>query len=380
MRCEELENIIFSGGEVTPAMREHARHCEACRMLLEHAQVLAGVRDVDEDLPVPPSFAQGWRRRVRMEAAARRPKLSERVADWLAGFNRRTMMRGVALAACAVVLLGVGSQLGQRTTVNTAYDNGVSMAQYNRSASPNIAYSEEGAYLDSVSATGGTATADSTRKIVRTAQMDLNVEDVDAAVENIRTQTEAAGGTVDYCEVSGQEGEERTAYLNLSIPSEGLDAFLSGTGSLGVVTREVSQTSDLTDQYVDNDSRLQSALAQKQRLDELYAQAENMTDIIAITDALYDVQWQIDSLTGANAQIDTRVELSQVTVTLKEDPAKGPQSGFASRLLESAKDGLSSLWGFGQNVVLFVVWVLPWAACLAVLGGVVFLVFKIKRR
>ena len=39
MRCEALEEIVFSGREITAqerrAMEEHARHCAACRALLE---------------------------------------------------------------------------------------------------------------------------------------------------------------------------------------------------------------------------------------------------------------------------------------------------------------------------------------------------------
>lgn len=373
MRCEEFERIVFAGGGVTPQMRGHAKGCEACRALMENADVLSGARELDRDMEVPASFTQGWRARVRGAAAARRPGPAERMTDWLAGLSRRSLLRGAAAAACAVVLLGVGMRLGSRADVSTPSAAKMSVM---RSAASGVTYGTSVAYdgvsydvaaesVDNGAAAGSAAES----KIVRTAQMSVDVEDMDAAVAAIRERTQALGGTVDSCEISGRKGEGRWASLSLSIPSEALDGFLSGAGELGTVTREASQTTDMTGQYYDNESRLESALAQKQRLDELYAQAQDMSDIIEITDALYSLQWEIDSLTGANQRIDTRVALSQVTLTLNEAESEAQEErDFVTRLKESAQDGLASLGEFAQAVVLFAVWALPWLAVIALLA------------
>ena len=69
MRCEELEAIVFSDREVTAEEREemeaHARTCEACRALLDHADVLSGMQHIDEDVTAPESFKVGWRSAIR---------------------------------------------------------------------------------------------------------------------------------------------------------------------------------------------------------------------------------------------------------------------------------------------------------------------------
>lgn len=382
MRCEEFERVIFSGGEATPEMREHAKGCAACRALLDHADVLAGARELDEGLDVPASFARGWRARVRGEAAQRRPGFARRLADGL--LSHRNWMRGVAVAACAVALIGVGAQWGGRGGAGEAYSaQRASVKSAPRLYSENTSYDAE--YEESVM-DGGLArgaesgsSAQSERKIIRTAQLSLDVSDMDAAVAAVRERTQALGGTVDSCEVSGRRGEGRWASLSLSIPSEALDGFLSGAGELGEVTREASQTADMTDRYYDNESRLESARAQKKRLDELYAQAQDMSDIIAITDALYSLQGEMDRLTGANQRIDARVELSQVTLTLNEAESEAPRA-FAARLRESAEEGFASLGAFLQSAVLFAVWALPWAAGIALLALLVLLARRLIRR
>ena len=389
MRCEEFERIILSGGEITPDMREHAKHCAACRALMENADVLSGAREMDKGVEPPASFCRGWRAAVRRDAAMRRPKLSERLADWVSGFRHPALMRGVAVAACALVLVGVGAQLGGRDSVSDVYET------YARNASPKLmsASYDNGATYDSyevaedtVAGAGARSLSDgavqSERKLVRTAQLSVEVKDMDAAIDALTGRVQALGGTIDACEIGGRRGENRRGSLELIVPSTSLDGFLSDVGGLGTVTRESIQTTDMTDTYYDNASRLESARAQKQRLDELYAQAQDMSDIIEITDAIYDLQWEIDALTGANQRIDTRVALSQVSISLTEKASEEPEEtpGFLERVKESAEDGLGALGDFLESLVLFVVWAAPWLALIAAVVVVVTIVRRLRRR
>ena len=390
MRCEEFERIILSGGEITPDMRDHAQHCAACRALEENADGLSGARDMDRDVEVPASFCRGWRAQVRRDAAMRRPSLRERISDGLARLIRRLVLSGAAVAACALVLVGVGAQLGGRESVSDTYSAKARTANYALS-SAGAAYgtSYDSAAMFAEEDSGETearslsdGASQSERKIVRTAQMSVEVEDMDAAVAALQERVQALGGTVDSCEISGRRGEGRWASLTLSVPGGALDGFLSGAGALGTVTREASQTTDMTDTYYDNASRLESARAQKQRLDELYAQAQDMSDIIEITDAIYDLQWEIDTLTGANQRIDTRVALSQVSISLTEKASDAPEEtpDLLTRVKESAQDGVEALADFLESLLLLIIWALPWLVLIAAVVAVIAGIRRVRRR
>ena len=389
MRCEELERIVFSGGEVTDEMRKHAASCAACRVLLENADVLSGAADLDADVQMPDSFAASWRAAVRSGAAKRREKeekgkLLERAKMFLTGGNRR-MVRGLAYALCAVVLVGAGAQLGGRESAGVAYSM-ANTAKSRAMGAPMLgagnggvmtasAYDGAVAYDEAVVEEAAfEAGAQQERKIIRTAQLDLEVEDMDGAMLSITAQAESAGGVISYSEVSGQKGEGRWGNMEVQVPSAWLDSFLAGAGSLGTVTRQSSQQTDMTSQYRDNASRLESARAQKQRLDELYAQAQDMTDIVTITDALFEVQQEIDDLTGANAWIDDRANMSRVYLSLTElaDEEDIPDPTFFEQLGEHFTDGVNAIVAFFSNLVLFGAWALPWIALAAVMAGVVF--------
>lgn len=386
MRCEEFEKTLFEGGEVSEAMRAHAENCEACRVLLEHADVLSGSAQLDEDVQLPPSFTAGWRAAVRREAAkGRAPGAWEKMAAWFGGFAGQKP--ALAFALCAVVLVGVGFAGGRlQGGADLPAQNRVmsySARSMRTMASDTSSAAGLGASFDAMEDTALADEAGVQRKIIYTAQMDVRVEDMDAALAEIEAQVSAAGGTIGYCEKSGQKGEGRYATLEARVPSQQLSGFMSAAGMLGMVTREVRSQDDVTAQYMDNASRLESALAQKQRLDELYAQAQDMTDIVTITDAIFEVQQEIDSLSGQNAWIDDRAAFARVTFSLYE-PADEPQEetpGFFARVAQSFMGGFAAIAALFGSVVLFAAWALPWCALLAAAAAAAYGIARfVKRR
>lgn len=395
MRCEDMEKIVFSGEAVSEqtreAMRAHAAHCEACRALMENADVLSGARTMDEGVEVPQSFAKGWREAVRSEAKAK-PSLTARASDWMSGIlGRRTFVRGVAYAMSAVLLVGVGARIGAGDLASAMDGSG---GMVSRQKSSNMLMMSRGTgsapYASDYGMMDTLATAESADmgtdgqalKIVRTAQLSLETEDMDATLESIRRKTAEVGGSITYCEVSGKKEDGRWASIELKVPSASLDAFVGSAGALGEVTRESSSSVDWTERYTDNESRLESARAKKAQLDALYAQAEDMDDIIAITDALFDVQAEIDNLTGANRSIDHRVDYSEVSLTISENPPEEEPEKIPllTQLWESMQTGVDEIGQFFTNLALFAAWAMPWLAVVGALAAVVCWIRKRLRR
>ena len=393
MRCEEFERRVFDGGDVTQEMLEHAKTCEACRVLLEHADLLAGSAGLDDELDVPPSFAQGWRTAVRSEAAKGRAPgliqtLGKRAAAWLSGFAGVKPARGLAFAMCAVALVGVGAlmdsggRLGNDYSVQKStamvYGAAPENSMMMRAAGTQVSMSYDMAEEEMAVVQG----AQQERKIVRTAQLSLEVADMDEAMLNLRERTLMLGGAVTLQEIEGVKGEGRYGYMELSVPSEQLDGVLGEAEARGKVLHTSLEETDMSASYYDNASRLESARAQKQRLDELYAQAEEMSDIVTITDAIFDVQQEIDALAGQNAWIDNRADNARVRIELTEKRAQAPQeeTSFLAQLASSFMDGLGAIGTFFGGLALFAVWVLPWLALIAMIAAAAWAVLRFARR
>lgn len=373
MRCEELEAIVFSGREITAEeraeMEAHAQTCEACRALLDHADVLSDMQHIDEDVTAPESFKTGWRSAIRQT-----PRVIS-IGDWM----RRKGVRVVGYAACAALVFAAGTGVGrlggnEKNEARTAcdYDYGAydtyeaypqedAVALYENSAPALGARSaaEKGAANDS--------TAEDEKKIVRNAWLTLKTERFDEAVSALCEQIEQAGGVVESRDISGAKNASRSANLTLRVPSDMLDGVLSGAGEWGEVTREQTSAVDMTSTYTDNASRLESARAKKRQLDALYEKAENMEDIITLTDAIFDVQEEIEWLEGQNRRIDNQASMATLYVTINEkSSAVSAKQPFFTRLGRQLTDGWENFGEFVSNAVLGLTYALPWVAAAAV--------------
>ena len=372
MRCEELEAIVFSGREISAEEREemeaHAQTCEACRALLDHADVLSGMQHIDEDVTAPESFKTGWRSAIRQT-----PRVIS-IGDWM----RRKGARVVGYAACAALVFaagaGMGRLSGEDTAAQTAYDYDYgaydtyeaypqedAVALYENSAPALGARSaaEKGAANDS--------TAEDEKKIVRNAWLTLKTERFDEAVSALCEQIEQAGGVVESRDISGAKNASRSANLTLRVPSDMLDGVLSGAGEWGEVTREQTSAVDMTSTYTDNASRLESARAKKRQLDALYEKAETMEDIITLTDAIFDVQEEIEWLEGQNRRIDNQASMATLYVTINEkSSAVAAKQPLLTRMGEEFIEGMENFGEFVFGAVLGLIYALPWAAVAAV--------------
>ena len=372
MKCEELEAIVFSGKEPTKEqrmqMQEHAKSCEACRALLNSAELLGGMREIDDDVELPESFTAGWRQAVR--AQSRQPiRFEEQVKKRRA---RPAITRILSYAACAAVVLASGIGLGRLS------GGGVPSTSEYQSYDDMM---DSGVGMRSM-ASGVSKNTQQDKKIVRRAWLSFKTDAFDAAVDTLRSRVADMGGSIENCEISSSARDaSRSASLTLRVPGEKLDELIEGMGELGEITREQTTAVDMTETYTDNASRLESARAKKQQLDALYAKAENMEDIITLTNALFDVQEEIDALEGQNRQIDHDVNLATLVVSISEkSSAVSAKQPFLTRLGKEFSEGLEHFGEFVSDSVLALTYALPWLALLAVVIAVVKAVVRKKRR
>ena len=363
MRCEELETIVFSGREITAEEREemeaHAQTCEACRALLDHADVLSGMQHIDEDVTAPESFKTGWRSAIRQT-----PRVIS-IGDWM----RRKGARVVGYAACAALVFAAGAGMGRLSGEDTAAQTNYDDEPYSAYAMDDVGIDYEssapmlGASAKSVANNG----AETEKKIVRNAWLNMKTDRFDETVQALCDQIEQAGGAVESRDISGTKDTSRNASMTFRVPSGMLDDVLAGAEAWGEVTHEQTSAVDRTDTYTDNASRLESARAKKNRLDALYEQAESMQDIITLTNAIFDVQAEIESLEGQNRRIDDEVSFATLYVSVSEkSSAVSAKQPFFTRLGRQLAEGWENFGEFVSNAVLGLTYALPWVAAAAV--------------
>ena len=208
------------------------------------------------------------------------------------------------------------------------------------------------------------ATGDATavdRLIIKTASLALEVADVAAAERALRQRVEALGGFVVSVQTYGT-GAEQSSTVVLRVPVERFEALLSDIEGLAhkVLRRSVSGE-DVTEEYVDLESRLRNLEATNTRLLDLLARAQTVEEALKVNQALTDIQGQIEWTKGRMQYLEQSAAMSTITVELVPVPPPTPviaEDGWQP--LEVARIALRRLIELGQNLANVVIVLLVW--------------------
>jgi hypothetical protein len=171
---------------------------------------------------------------------------------------------------------------------------------------------------------------------------------------------------------SSSEREPAFGDITIRIPASSFPAATDALRALGTVRGDNTTTEDVSQEYVDLQSRLRNLRAEQNVLIALFHRANTIRDTLAVQGQLSNVEGEIEQITGRTKFLDARTLFSIVTIHLQEPgvitvltPAnKGPSFGGA---WETAKTGLVRIAGASMILGL---WLAPFAV-LALIGLVV---------
>ena len=151
------------------------------------------------------------------------------------------------------------------------------------------------------------------RKVIHTADLTVRVDDAARATEEATRLVAGAGGLV-----FAQTSEPREARLTFKVPPERFEPVMAGLGDLGLALKRQSKAQDVTDQVVDVEGRLRTALASAERLRSLLGDARSTGDIVSVESELAKRESEIESLHGRLRVLTSQVDLATINLRLTE--------------------------------------------------------------
>jgi uncharacterized protein DUF4349 len=158
------------------------------------------------------------------------------------------------------------------------------------------------------------------RLLIRTASMDLEVDDAEkssAAVTRIVSEVE---GVVD----SSVARKEGSVDFVVRVPEAQLESVMKRFEELGDVKRRSVSTTDVTEEVVDVDARLKNLVSTRDSLRVLFEKATSVQDVVTVERELSRVQGDIDALEARLKSLRSRVALSEIDLTLTRAKILGP--------------------------------------------------------
>src|SRR3989344_6398486 len=111
-----------------------------------------------------------------------------------------------------------------------------------------------------------------------------------------------------------------TATLTVRGPSDQLQSALEQCRGLAVkVGSENLSGQDVTDEYVDNQARLETLEKTKAKFEEIFDKATRIEDILNVQQQIINIQSQIDALKGQQNYLEKNAQMARLTVYLSTD-------------------------------------------------------------
>jgi len=227
------------------------------------------------------------------------------------------------------------------------------------------------------------STAADNQKIITTGSMSLETKDLDTAVSGLQTLITQYQGSIQSSSTNGDGYTQdsgsyaRSAMYQVRVPAESFQQFTDACKQLGNVVSTSTSTQDVTDDYTDNDAHLESLQAEQTKLQELLGEATNVSDVLAIQQQLSDVEYQIQSYTSIKKNYDSQIAQSALSISISEVQSyTSTHPDFWKTFAESFGSSFHGFISFLQNVLIFLVYLIPYALILAA----VILIVRWRRR
>jgi len=158
-----------------------------------------------------------------------------------------------------------------------------------------------------------------TRKLIRNAQLDLQVKSYQSAIDQVTALTKSAGGYVDTSSSQRGGNGKLQGTVVVKILPENLDAFLLKLRDLGEVQNQQVSTDDVTKAYYDTQARLVNSQKMELQLQELLKRENGkVSDLLAVERELGRVRGDIEQMQGQLKLYDFQVQYATVTMNIAE--------------------------------------------------------------
>lgn len=206
----------------------------------------------------------------------------------------------------------------------------------------------------------------------------LEVPDVRVAAEKVMDVAKKLDGYVSNRNDSLPTVGVRTVSMQVRVPADQFESALREVDAMGRVLMESVKAEEVTEQFLDTESRARNLKLTEQRILTHLERATQLEEILRVEQEVTRVRGEIEQLEGRLRYLGDRIAFSSLEVTLTEEAKMQtltpPDSFSVGRVFGEA---WRSLAGLIQSFVVVFVWLGVWAIIWVPLA--VLAVFVVRR-
>lgn len=224
------------------------------------------------------------------------------------------------------------------------------------------------------------------KMVIYQADLQLRVKKFDQTVRSLEEKVEKYGGYIAESNVARQGEEYLSGSITIRIPQTHFQNFLhDAEGEAAEVLQRNISGQDVSEEYVDLESRLKSKRVVEERLLSFMQNATKTEDLLKISADLAAVQEEIERIEGRMKFLENQTSYSTVTITLYENKVVVPEiekdelntwEKTKKQFVKSTNFLLSAMSG----LVVFVVGNLPILILFIIVGLIGFIYYKKRKK
>jgi hypothetical protein len=194
-------------------------------------------------------------------------------------------------------------------------------------------------------------------KIIKTAYITLEVKDVPGSADALKAMVATKGGYLSSSNIQTGYNNQLSGTVVLRIPQAEFESALAGIKAIGTVKSVSTQGEDVTEQYVDVQAQITSYQNQIVQYNEIMKKAVKVSDVIEIQQQIDQVQTNLDRLQGQLKYLNSRIDMSTITVTLQEPEPVGGDTGH--NFVTTINEGIAGFFGMVDAIIILLFTLLP---------------------
>lgn len=222
-------------------------------------------------------------------------------------------------------------------------------------------------------------------KIIYTANLTMEVEELKAASSKLRDAIHLSGGYILEFNDTRYDGEIGATY-NIKVPAAGFMSFIDAVSKIENLHFGQSLSGkDVTEQYVDLEARLKAKQLVERRLTGMMEKAVKADELLQFSNQLGVVQEEIETIKGKIRYLDNNVAFSTVSLRIVQrdqslpETEDGEERSFGERLSDTVSGSFDVVVEGVKLLIIVLAGALPVIAVLAVIFVPVWMLVRYRR-
>jgi hypothetical protein len=282
----------------------------------------------------------------------------------------------IALFIVCIVMVTIAGCVGFPTAGVDPSSTSPDLSNGRLQTESKMAYASEAASLPMPMGTpsqSGPGTAGVETKVIKTAFLTLEVNDVPGSVETLKNLAAQKGGYLSSTNIQKNYNNRLSGSVVLRVPAAEFETALTGIKAIGTVKSVSTQGQDVTEEYVDLQAQKISYQNQLAQYNEIMKKAVKVDDVITVQQQIDRVQTELNRLEGRLKYLDSRIDFSTITVNLQEPEPVGGETGHT--FISTINEGIAGFFGMIDAMIIILFTLLP----LIIVGGAGYAIYRWRK-